>query len=277
MPSLPRVVLPFLVAALMSACSPSTESGSAGRGTRRRTAAGFRAHRAGGRRAERRMAVLRRQPRVAALFAARPDRREQRGPAQDRVAVQHGQLRPAPRSAQRDDAARDRRRALHAGRHHAERRRARPEERRAALGLAAQRRRAALRARAAQDLGPRPGLLDRRRRQRPLAHGDAGLPSRGARSRHGPAGARLRRERHRRSHDRRARRGQRQVEHRQQLAADDRRRRRHRRPRARGRHAAAVEGELEGRRARLRRAHRQAACGRSTRSRSAASPATRRG
>ena len=133
------------------------------------------------------------------------------------------------------------------------------------------------RARAAQDLWPRPRVLDRRRRQRALVHGDAGVLPRGARSRHRPTGAGLRRERHRRSHGRRARRGQRQVEHRQQLAADDRRRRRHRRSRARGRHAAAVEGEFEGRRARLRRPYRQAAVDVPHDSRTAASRATRRG
>ncbi len=49
--------------------------------------------------------------------------------------------------------------------------------------------------------------LVRRRGPRPPVRRDAGVLSRGARSRHGPARARLRRERRRRSHDRRARRG----------------------------------------------------------------------
>ena len=276
MPNSPRVVLPLLAAGFLIACSPSTESGSTAGGADRCAAGrGAAPSDAGG--ARRRMAVLWRQPRLATVFAARSDRCEQCGPAQDRVAVQHRQLRPAPRSSQRDDAADDRRCPLHAGRHHAQRRCDRPEERRAAVALAAERRRAALRARAAQNLWPRPRVLDRRRRQRALVHGDAGFLSRRARSRHRPTGAGLRRERHRRSHGRRARRGQRQVEHRQQLAADHRRRRRHRRPRARGRHAAAVEGEFEGRRARLRRPYRQAAVDVPHDSRTAASRATRRG
>ena len=68
-----------------------------------------------GRRTERRVAVLRRQPRVATLFAARSDRRDQRRPAQGRVAVRDRQLRSAPGGAQREHAADDRRRAVHAG------------------------------------------------------------------------------------------------------------------------------------------------------------------
>ena len=99
----------------------------------------------------------------------------------------------------------------------------------------AERRRAALRRGAAQDLGPRPVVLEGRRRQRAPDRRDAGVLSRLARSRHGPADAGLRRERRRRPHGRRARRGDGQDEHRQQLARARDRRRDRRRTRARGR------------------------------------------
>ena len=157
-------------------CTRATCHAAAGRGAADAAAAAA----AGSTGADVEWRVLRRQPRVAALLAAR--RRSiasNASPLEDRVALQHRQLRPAPRGAQRDHAADDRRRALHArpaSRATSSRSIRRPArrlwvwrpndgEQRFARG-------------AAQDVGPRPRVLDRRRRQRAPVRRHAGVLSR---------------------------------------------------------------------------------------------------
>ena len=130
----------------------------------------------------RRVARLRRQPRGAALFAARADRRAQRQRPEGRVALVRRQLRPDAGAEERDDAADDRRRAVRDGGRHAQCRgdRRRQRARRSGCGdrataSASARRRAARRA-AASRIG---ASGDDRR----VLHRDAGLLSVGARRR----------------------------------------------------------------------------------------------
>ena len=160
MPNSPRVVLPFLVAALLSACSPSTESGPQAEAPAAAPppAAAAAARRAAGQNVEWRFYG----GNLASQRYSPLDQIDASNAGQLKIAWRFntGNYGPRPEARNETTPLDDRRRALHAGRHHAQRRRARPEERRAAVGLAAERRRAALRARAAQDLGPRPRVLD---------------------------------------------------------------------------------------------------------------------
>ena len=91
---------------------------------------------------EGRMALLRRRFGQHQVLAARPDQREQRQGARDRLAVEGRQLRPDPRLQLGSDAADDRRRALLHRRLAARRRRRRCGHRRDAVDVPPRRRRA---------------------------------------------------------------------------------------------------------------------------------------
>ena len=185
-------------------------------------------------------------------------------------------LGPDARVSLSKHAARGRRRALHDGRLAPRGHGARRRDRRAALGLQPERRRAR-RGCTAQAFGPRARVLAERQRQT-CGLRDAGLPARRAQCGDRAADRRLRRGRHRRSvENTRSRRRLGHDPDRHELAADGRERRRHRSaPRTR-RSRPPTRPTTSSATSAASTSSPGSCFGRSTRFRGAASRATRRG